>query len=276
MFTSEHILAHFLTVKKNGIYISCSHYVTLSSTVVTHAQNDGILITNSSYISIVNVTVSHSRLHGLDISYVHHIVFVNTSITKTYEIGFIVFASTRIALINTSIMYVYINSTMDDSDFVYFACFGLIFEDVIDAQLHYVRVLYSKDYGIAIYRSFNITLEKVTVSNVGIGIYTWNNFNIRISHATINSSNSAVTIMDGQHCVVSNIIIVFIHFQGFVVDVFRSHHVQIENISFLPVSQSGIFETQAVLKLSISNEVAISKSIFGNFSTPHTILHTLT
>lgn len=231
LFTSENILAHFLTVNNNGIYISCIHYATLSNTVVTHAQKDGIVLANSSYINIVNVTVSLSGLYGLDISYAHHIVFVNTSVTETYQIGFSVFASTHIALINTSVMYIF---KMNDTYTI-----GFSFEDVTDAELHYVRILYSEDYGIAISRSFNITLEKVTLSNVDIGIYGWNNFNTHISYTTINSLNSAVTITDDQHCIISNTLIVFIQFQGFAVNVFRSHHVQIENISFLPVSQSA-------------------------------------
>jgi len=204
--------------------------------------------------------VSNSGLYGFDISYVHHIVFVNTSVTKTSQIGFSVFASTHIAIINTSVMY--INSKMDDSDFVFPVCHGFTFEDVIDAQLHHVRMLYSKDYGIHISRSLNITLEKVLLSNVDIGIYTWNNFNTHISYTTINSSISAVNIVDDQHCVISNIIIVFIHLQDIAVDVFCSHHVQIKNISFLPVTHPKIFETRAALAFSGCTEVAISELIF--------------
>ena len=269
VFTSHHILAHYLTVKNSGVYVSHCQYATLLYIAVEYVQESGIFLTNSSHMNFANVRVSKSGLYGLDISYVDHIDFVSTSVTETYQTGVNVIASKNIAFSNVCVVFFgTINFQWNESDTVYTNCFGFDFIDVECAELYNVRVEYSKDDGIVIDSSLNVSIENTTVTNVFAGISSIGSFNI--SHTTINSSPFALSISDDKHCVIANITIAFTQLQGNVVHVMFSHFVEIKNISLLLTSKVGVLQKEVVVELFSCNEVIVSKSIFANFNTPHT------
>ena len=219
VFSSKHIMLHSLAVAcgndsvgRVGIVISISQYTTISSTIVVQGQKIGIFITDSNNTDIVNTEISCSRQQGLAISFTHHTTVTNTSVTESFEGGIAVFYSTSVTFFNTSVMFscmeCYIGKTQEVSDDSVL-CYGLFLLNVSTAALHNIGVMYSKDNGILVFDSYNITIENTAVAHTGGGILSLRTAGIQISFTTISTfSNFGIVLLATQYSIVTNVTVI--------------------------------------------------------------------
>ena len=256
-----------------AIRIESSQYTTISSAVVMHAQKVGMFLTNSSNINIENIMITHSGRYGLLSDSVHHMTVTNTIVTESSLVGITALNSTHIAIFNTSVMYAGTKKCIGNTPIFVesnVSCYGLLLGRVATATLYNIRVMYSGNKGIAIFRSSGIAVQNSTVIHVRQGIYSLMSFNIHISFTTI-SNFSIAGILFGiqtQYSSISNVTFVFHQFQEYAIVLVFSHGVELESIFLVPKPQVRSNSALHAVIVMQCSDVSISKSVFSNFDAP--------
>ena len=257
---------------EDGIFIDSSQYTSISNTVVMNPQERGIRLINNSNIDIMNTSVLSSGYVGIVLGFDDHVVVTNTSVTESLS-GIAVFSSTDITISEVSVSHIgvkYINgetqigksTTRSCSAFV---CQGLLLVKTSNTLLYKVRVRQS-NVGVHINTCVNITVKNTTLAHVSEGITSVNGSKIHISHTILNISKFAIRARENEDSVIATVTIVFIPFQEITVLLTHCHNIQISSISLVLLSSVWMYQPQPAIEISSCNGVAISKTVFANFS----------
>ena len=257
---------------EDGIIIESSQYTTISNTVVMNSQERGIQLRNSSNADIMNTRVLSSGLAAIFLHLAHHVVVTNTSITKSSIDGIFVDFSTNITFSEIFVMHIGVKNYTGETQVSKRSlctsyCHGLNLKYAKSVFLYGVRVTHSTS-GINIFGCVNITTKNTIVTHVNRGITIFDSSKIHISCTMLNISKFGIDAIMNQDFVIINVTIMFIQSKRAIISLYDCHNVEIKNIFLV-----GRFALRIHPAISIyeCNGVAISKSVFANFSYLYTL-----
>ena len=252
----------------SGMILYSNSPIYIFNVTVKTSMKNGIYVSSSQHAIILDSYIS-SGLYGLYLSNVEHITVSNTIVADSIVNGIHVEKSTNVSFMGIFVMDCCKGKGGKRDDFKNALSEHVVYSEIVleDTWNSAAASLTNSDDGISVFNSSNITIQNVTLNDVGgDGISVERTRYTTVLNTSISKfSQSGINLGDTHFSVIANVTIMFTQFQHFGLNLWGSGDIQIENVFLIPNHEMGDVELYAAIFLLWSFRIRVSKCVLKNF-----------